>query len=145
MDARDLPFAADFFDAVVSIGSYHYFGTDARYMADLSAVVKPGGSIGIVGPGLRLDPGTPLPAYLAEHWVPDFATWFGPTWWRHHWERTGLVTVQVADMVPTGWEDWLGWLEACNLVGRGAAPDEAMLRADGGKLLGLTRVLAEVR
>ncbi len=145
VDARDLPFAADFFDAVVSVGSYHYFGTDARYMADLSAVVRPGGSIGIVVPGLHLEPGAPLPLYLAEHWVPDFATFFGPAWWRQLWERTGLVTVQVADLVPHGWEDWLRWLEACNLVGRGSAPDEAMLRADGGRLLSQTRVVAQVR
>jgi SAM-dependent methyltransferase len=77
VDARDLPFAADFFDAVVSIGSYHYFGTDARYLADLSPVVKAGGSIGIVAPGLQLDPGAPVPPDLAGHWVPDFATWLG--------------------------------------------------------------------
>jgi hypothetical protein len=76
---------------------------------------------------------------------PDLATWFGPIWWRHHWERSGLVSVQVADMVPGGWEDWLTWLEACNLVDRGFEPDETMLQADGGKLLGLTRVLAQVR
>ncbi|TDD29528.1 methyltransferase domain-containing protein [Kribbella turkmenica] len=144
-NARDLPFAAGFFDAVVSIGAYHYFGTDAAYLAHCSGFVKPGGSIGIVVPGLDLEPGATLPSYLADRWVPELGTFFGPTWWRHHWERPGLVTVQVADMVPGGWEDWLRWLEACNLVGRGYEPDETMLRADGGRLLGLTRVVAQVR
>lgn len=27
-DARDLPFAAEFFDAVISIDSFHYYGAD---------------------------------------------------------------------------------------------------------------------
>jgi SAM-dependent methyltransferase len=142
-DARALPFAAGFFDAIVSIGSYHYFGTDARYLADCVEFLKPGGSIGIIVPGLRHDPGPDLPPHLAERWGPDMCTWLGPDWWRRHWERTGLVTVQTADLVPDGWEDWLRWLEACNLVGRGYGPDETMLRADGGDLLGLTRVVAQ--
>lgn len=66
-----------------------------------------------------------------------------PTWWRTHWERTGLVTVERADMVPHGWEDWLRWLDACALVGRRFTPDADMLRADQGRLLGFTRVLAQ--
>jgi SAM-dependent methyltransferase len=101
-DARDLPFAADFFDAVVSIGAYNYFGTDARYLTHLADFIRAGGSIGVIVPGLDLEPGATLPPYLADRWVPDLATWFGPTWWRHHWERSGLVSMQVADMVPGG-------------------------------------------
>jgi len=144
-DARMLPFADGFFDAIVSIGSYHYFGTDARYLAYCADFLKPGGSLGIVVPGLKHDPGPDLPDYLAGRWGPDMCTWLGPDWWRHHWERTGLVSVQVAEMVPHGWEDWLRWLEACNLVDRGYEPDETMLRADGGNLLGLARVVAHRR
>lgn len=141
-DARDLPFAHGFFDAIVSIGSYHYFGTDTRYVADCVEVLRPGGPIGIVVPGLRRDPGPVPPPYLAERWGPDLCTWLGPDWWRRHWERTGLVTVEVADMVPGGSEDWLRWLDICESVGRGYEPDAQLLRADRGELLGLTRVLA---
>jgi cyclopropane fatty-acyl-phospholipid synthase-like methyltransferase len=143
-DARTLPFAKGFFDAIVSVGSYHYFGTDARYLAYCADFLKPEGSIGIVVPGLK-DPGSPLPKYLADRWGPDMCTWLAPDWWQHHWERTGLVTVETADFVPHGWEDWLRWLEACELVGKGYEPDETMLRADGGELLGLTRVVATRR
>ncbi|MGW0230608.1 SAM-dependent methyltransferase [Actinopolymorpha singaporensis] len=141
-DARALPFADGFFDAIVSLDAYHYFGTDALYLPYCVEFLRPGGSLGIVTPGLRRDPGPDLPAYLAERWGPDMCTWLGPDWWRRHWERTGLVEVDVADMVPGGWEDWLRWLDACELVGRGHEPDARMLRADGGDLLGFTRVLA---
>src|SRR3954454_2001280 len=51
-DARALPFAADFFDAVVSIDSFFYSGTDDLFLNYLARFVKPGGPVGIAGAGL---------------------------------------------------------------------------------------------
>src|SRR6266576_5414056 len=42
-DARSLPFAAEFFAAILSIDSYFYYGTDDLYLHDLARFVKPGG------------------------------------------------------------------------------------------------------
>jgi cyclopropane fatty-acyl-phospholipid synthase-like methyltransferase len=33
VEAHSLPFAAGFFDAIVSVDSFHYYGTDIRYLA----------------------------------------------------------------------------------------------------------------
>src|SRR6476619_1434526 len=46
-DARSLPFAAEFFDAIVCVDSYIYFGTDDLYLNYLARFVKPGGPVGI--------------------------------------------------------------------------------------------------
>src|SRR5262245_53058886 len=51
-DARSLPFAAEFFDAIVAIDSMIYYGTDDLYLPYLARFVKPGGPIGIAGAGL---------------------------------------------------------------------------------------------
>src|ERR1035441_10405619 len=51
-DARSLPFASEFFDAIVSIDSFCYYGTDDLYLNYLARFVKPGGQIGIAGAGL---------------------------------------------------------------------------------------------
>src|SRR5499427_2795205 len=51
-DARSLPFASNFFDAIVSIDAFYYFGTDDLYLNYLAHFVKPGGPIGIAGVGL---------------------------------------------------------------------------------------------
>jgi cyclopropane fatty-acyl-phospholipid synthase-like methyltransferase len=141
-DARALPFAEGFFDAIVSFDAYQYFGTDALYLPYCLKSLKPAESIGIVVPGLRLESGSDLTDYLATRWVPDMCSYLSPNWWRRHWARTGLVTVELADMIPDGAEDWLRWLEACDLVGRGFEPDAEMLRADRGELLGFSRVVA---
>src|SRR5262245_22586208 len=51
-DARSLPFATEFFDAIVSIDSFPYYGTDDLYLEYLARFVKPVGQIGIAGAGL---------------------------------------------------------------------------------------------
>ena len=52
-EAHALPFADGFFDAVVSVDAYHYFGTDDLYLGShLAGLVKSGGRMGIVVPGL---------------------------------------------------------------------------------------------
>src|SRR5258705_12597077 len=51
-DARSLPFAAGFFDAIVSIDSFFYYGTDGLYLNYLAQFVKPRGRVGMRGAGL---------------------------------------------------------------------------------------------
>jgi cyclopropane fatty-acyl-phospholipid synthase-like methyltransferase len=76
-DARSPPLATDFFDAIVSIDSFPYYGTDEHYLNYLARFVKPGGSIGIAGAGLMRELDGPIPDSLkawwgAEHVVPPF-------------------------------------------------------------------------
>src|SRR5690349_11219557 len=88
-DARALPFAAGFFDAVVSIDSYFYFGTDDLYLNTLARFVKPGGRIGMAGAGLTGEVDGDVPAHLRDWWDQD-RPWCLHTagWWRRHWGRT---------------------------------------------------------
>ena len=53
VDAHGLPFAKNFFDAVVAIDSYLYFGTDERYLSYILQFIKPNGFIGVVDLGFR--------------------------------------------------------------------------------------------
>ncbi|NIK55184.1 SAM-dependent methyltransferase [Kribbella shirazensis] len=142
-EAHALPFAEGFFDALVSIGAYHYFGTDDLYLGYCSAFVKPGGWLGVVQPGLAEEYDVLPPPHLAPYWKWDFCAWHSPGWWRRHWEKTGLVTVELADRLPNGWQDWLQWNEVCDLANGTPDQEEArMLRADAGRALGLTRLVA---
>ena len=92
-DARSLPFAAEFFDAIVSIDSFFYYGTDDLYLNYLARFVKPGGPVGIAGAGLMREIEGPVPAHLREWWTADLWCLHSAAWWRRHWERTGILDI----------------------------------------------------
>jgi SAM-dependent methyltransferase len=142
-DARSLPFATEFFDAVVAIDSFIYYGTDDLYLNYLARFVKPGGPLGIAGAGLMGEMEDPISAHLREWWTADQPWSFhSPAWWRRHWGRTGILDVAVADTLPDGWRLWLDWL-------RVIAPDNATeiqaLQADAGGHLGYVRAVGRRR
>lgn len=144
-EAHALPYADGFFDVTVSLDAYHYFGTDDLYIGRMHRLLRPGGVLGIVVPGLSEEPHSIPPPHLAPFWQWDFRSFHSPDWWRRHWEETGLVNVTRGDMVPDGWSHWLLWLEVCRDARYPAAPNEIeMLKADGGRLLGFARVVATV-
>src|SRR5499425_3085241 len=60
-DARSLPFAAEFFDVIVSLDSFSYYGTDDLYLNYLARFVKPGGAIGIAGAGFMQEIDSVIP------------------------------------------------------------------------------------
>jgi SAM-dependent methyltransferase len=138
-DARALPFAAGFFDAVVSIDSFFYYGTDDLYLNSLARLVRLGGQVGIAQAGLVREPDGDVPAHLRAWWAQD-RPWFlhAADWWRRHWGRTGILDVGVADTLPDGWRYWRDWL-------RVVAPDNAVeigaVEADAGATLGYVRVV----
>jgi cyclopropane fatty-acyl-phospholipid synthase-like methyltransferase len=142
-DARSLPFAAEFFDAIVAIDSYMYYGTDDLYLHSLGRFVKPGGQVGIALSGLTRDTGGEIPAHLRQWWAQDQLWCFHTAdWWRQHWGRTGILNIEVADTLPDGWRLWLDSLRA-------VAPDNATeigaLEADAGRHIGYVRVVGRRR
>src|SRR5688572_3670358 len=72
-DARSLPFPEEFFDAIVSIDSFMYYGTDDMYLNYLARFVRPGGPVGIALAGFLAEIDDPVPAHLAEWWAADMA------------------------------------------------------------------------
>ena len=138
-DARALPFAPGFFDVIVSIDAFVYFGTDDLYLASLARCLKPGGTLAIAGAGLVNEIEGDVPEHLRAWWTPDHACLHSAAWWRRHWQRTGIVDVERADTMPDGWRAWLDWHAT-------AFPDNAdeiaALEADAGRHLGYVRAVA---
>lgn len=148
-EAHTLPFAEGFFDAIISLDSYQYFGTDDLYLNYFSRFVKAGGQIGIGVVGLQQEFAGTVPEHLAPYWQADFHCWHSPDWWRRHWEKTGQVAVATADFLAEGWKQWQLWSEVSLKYGFVPEPFQEwvpkeieMLRTDAGRYLGFTRVLA---
>jgi len=137
-DARSLPFAAEFFDAIVCIDCFPYYGTDDLYLSYLAGFVKPGGPIGIAGAGLVHEIEDSVPGHLQRWWTQDLWCLHSAAWWRRHWERTGIMDIDLADTMPDGWQLWLDWH-------RVVAPDNEVeikaVEADRGRWLGYVRLV----
>jgi SAM-dependent methyltransferase len=141
-DARSLPFAAEFFDVILCVDSFYYFGTDDLYLNYLANFVKVGGQLGVAGAGVVQELNGVVPAHLNHFWSQDLWGLHSANWLRQHWTRTGIVDVEVADTMPDGWKYWLEWQRA-------VAPDNgaeiSTLETDAGRVLGYMRVVGRRR
>lgn len=153
-EAHALPYAEGFFDEIVSIDSYHYYGTSDTYLAYFSKFLRPGGRIGVVVPGLVRDlPGGRVPAWLARprggsprFWDPgECRSFHTAAWWKRHWASTGLVEVESCSLLKDGWKHWVRWEDAREAAGGGNsrfASEAPALCADRGRFIGFVRMVA---
>jgi SAM-dependent methyltransferase len=111
-DALDMPFAQGWFDAIVSVDSYHYFGCKEGIFADrILPFVRRGGSVMIAVPGLREEPQGEMRT-LFETWAEgdDFLCFKTVVWWKSILEKECgdrcRVSVMEAECFDEAWEDW---------------------------------------
>lgn len=142
-DARSLPFAEGFFDAIVSIDSFMYYGTDDLYLNYLARFLKPGGRLGIALAGLVNEIDDPVPEHLRDWWSADVpCSLHSAAWWRRHWERSGILEVGPVETMPEGWRFWRDWLR---LIAPENETEIRTLEADAGRYVGYVRAVGRRR
>ncbi|MFW5739088.1 MAG: SAM-dependent methyltransferase [Myxococcota bacterium] len=150
-EAHALPFAAGYFDAVICVDAYPYFGTDILYLHYLSRFVRPGGQIGVAMPGLTRElPPDGVPDHLRQpqksgkvFWESECVSFKTAAWWREHFHACDRVAVNVADTLPDGWRHWRNYELAAERSGAAPFPSDAeALEADEGRYIGFVRVIA---
>lgn len=112
-DARNLPFPKEFFDVIISIDAYGYFGTDERYLPYLVQFIKPKGLMGIVDACFTRElkslsdvPEYLIPLYKTDNWDSVHSI----QWWKNLWEKTGLVKILCAEILPQNdflWHEYI--------------------------------------
>jgi cyclopropane fatty-acyl-phospholipid synthase-like methyltransferase len=112
-EAHALPYAQGFFDAAISVDSYHYYGASEMYFpCTFSKLVKPGGQLGIAGPGLVKEYESGYPDTLKSFWEGELFSFHSAAWWRHLWEKTGIVKItscfNISDPKAI-WYPWARW------------------------------------
>ncbi len=127
-DATALPFAEGFFDAVVSVDSYNYFGRDPKYLGEhLLPLVKRSGELLFAIPGMVHDCHDDLPACLLASWTPEQLDYMHDIdWWRANFEQTEeaeIVDMHEMECTREAWADWI----ACD--NEYAAGDRAAVEA----------------
>lgn len=142
-EAHDLPFAQGYFDAVICIDVFHYFGCEQSYLSKhLIPLVKEGGFIAMAIPGLKKEfPEGIVPEELKPYWQEDF-NFHSIQWWRKRWEREDALEIsQCREMMchDKAWADWL----ACD--NPNAKEDVAMLEAENGQHFNTVAIVANVK
>jgi len=149
-EAHALPFAHGFFDAIASVDSYQYFGTDQLYLGYVSTFLREGGQIGVVVPGLMKPVDGEPPAHLTSPQSNGKTFWESECWcfktaddWRTNWERSGKVNVDVVDTLTDGWKLWRDFERATEAAGTSPFPSDAeAIEKDAGEYLGFVRAVA---
>ncbi|WP_210463427.1 MULTISPECIES: SAM-dependent methyltransferase [Rufibacter] len=101
-DARSLPFPEEYFDVVLVIDSYTYFGTDDKYLPYICRFLKSDGYIGIVDVCFKEEIETidQVPEFLRADFQNYWYYVHSVAWWRKLWEKTGLVQIKNAELLP---------------------------------------------
>ena len=112
-EAHSLPYANGFFDAAISVDSYHYYGADDLYFpCTFARLVKPGGQFGIVVPGLTKEFESGHPETLKSFWEGELFSFHSADWWRNLWEKTGIIEITSCYNIPDPkavWYPWAHW------------------------------------
>lgn len=139
-DAENLPFEKNFFDAVVSVDSYNYFGRDESYLDEkLLPFVKSGGYIYIAIPGMKKDCHENLPKELLLSWTSEQLDYMHDT---SYWLKTvskckGADVISVKEM-ESNEEVRADWLKQDNEY---AVGDRRSMEAGGGKYLNFISIV----
>lgn len=140
-DATDLPFAEEYFDVVISIDAYHYFGREASFMeAKLAPFVKTGGQIALSFPGFKEEIHDHLPSEILLSWsAEDMETFHSCNWWKNVLSQSKKIHVDSIEEMTcfeVCWNDWL----SCN--NEYAINDKCAMDAGAGKYMNIISVLA---
>lgn len=138
-DALNLPFAHEFFDAVISTDSYNYFGREKYYLdSKLLPFVKKGGLIYIAVPGMKKDCHDKLPAELLLSWTPEQLEYMHDMdYWRDIVAASQTQIVEIREM-ESNEEVWADWLKQDNEY---AINDRKSMEAGAGKYLNFIKIV----
>ncbi len=139
-DATQLPFADNYFDAVISVDAYHYFGNNETYYdAYLSKVLRQDALIAIAVPGMKYDLDQ-IPVEMKPHWSEEaFAMWNSCNWWERTMSKSNNLNIKSIQEMDCFSEAWQDWLKTENSY---AITDLQMLEADNSRYMNLISIIA---
>ncbi|AXU63421.1 SAM-dependent methyltransferase [Clostridioides difficile] len=141
-EAHELPYAEGFFDAVISVDSYHYFGNKEGFLDNhISPLVKEGGILAMAMPGLKEDFVDCIPDELIPFWQ-DNMNFHSITWWNKLWSESESVIVEKCEALNCHDEAWKDWINCDNSY---AINDKKMMEVENGKYFNTISLIARTK
>lgn len=140
-DATDLScFNKGFFDYVVSIDSYNYFGRNENYLdSALAPYIKSGGLVYIAIPGMKKDCHNNLPKELLLSWNSEQLEYMHDlSWWKNILSKSKLFKLISITEMQSNTEVWKDWLKQNNEY---AINDRKSMNAGAGKYLNFIAIV----
>lgn len=137
LNALQLPFAEGFFDAVLSVDSYHYFGNNDMYFEKiLKPVMKKDAVLAIAFPGMKYEVQENIPEEMEPFWEKEaLEMWHSIDWWKPKFAPY-LKECRIEEMrcFDQAWKDWL----SCD--NPYAVEDRKMMETDNGRFMNLIKL-----
>lgn len=143
-DAHDLPYADGYFDAVISIDSFCYYGARAGFVDEkIAPLLKKGGIIAIATPGLQRDfEDGIVPEEMLPYWEEDM-NFYSKDWWKELWIKEKKITLTCCKSLESHTKAWNEWLQ-CD-QNPYAVRDVDMMKAENGKYFDTIGLIATVK
>ncbi|MBP2856946.1 methyltransferase domain-containing protein [Dickeya oryzae] len=107
---KEIPFAQEYFDMIISVDAWQYFGSNDSMLPKMLPFVKPNGLIAVAVPGFIQDYSEGnLPEVVKPFWTPDWY-FYSCHWWRTLWEKEpGIAILQLREMdsCQQAWDDFM--------------------------------------
>lgn len=112
MDATNLEYEKDFFDAIISTDSYNYFGRDENYLDNkLLPFIKQGGYIFIAVPGMKKDCHDNIPKELLLSWNKEQLDYIHDiNYWKNIISKSKdseIISIYEMESNEECWNDWI--------------------------------------
>ena len=135
---KTIPFAHEYFDMIISVDAYQYFGNNEAMLPKLLPFLKKGGMMAVAVPGFIKDfPEGELPDEVSPFWTPEWY-FYSPGWWRSLWEKEPgieILGVREMDACKQAWDEWL------QSPSQHAGGDIPMMEAGAGKYFNIIQLL----
>ncbi len=141
-DALNLPFAEKYFDAVISVDSYHYFGNnDTYFKKNLKPLIKDNGIIAIAFPGMKCEVHENIPEEMKPFWdTESLEMWQSIKWWKNKFsDYLSYFKIEEMQCFDSAWNEWLSTSNPY------AIGDRDMMKTDGGKYMNLIKITGRVK
>ncbi|WP_280771798.1 SAM-dependent methyltransferase [Salipaludibacillus daqingensis] len=140
-DAHELPFADEYFDAVISVDAYHYFGNNDKYFDKyLRPLLKKDAFVAFAFPGMKYEVHNNIPNEMKELWDSEaLEMWHSIGWWKEKFAGK-LKDFEIKEMqcFDKAWSDWLSTDNPY------AIGDREMMATDNGRYMNIISLTGKV-